>query len=163
MKKKVHRKTLKWLGDSKEVLSAFPLSSGNVFADLGIENPDDYLAKSELAARIQAAIEARGLTQREAGALLGLSQPKVSTLLKGCLDGFSTDRLFRFLTTLGSDVTISVSRPHARKVGRVSVLPAKGTVRPAAHKEKGGMSYAGHAKISVVAKRKRGPVGSSSS
>ena len=136
-------------------------SSGNVFADLGIENPDEYLAKSELAASIQAAIEARGLTQKQAGALLGLSQPKVSTLLRGRLDGFSTDRLLRFLTLLGSDVTIHVSRPHARKAGRVSVVPAKRIVRPAAHKAKGGMSYSGHAKISA-AKRKSGPAGSTS-
>ncbi|MFO0887992.1 MAG: helix-turn-helix transcriptional regulator [Isosphaeraceae bacterium] len=100
-------------------------SSGNVFADLGIEDSEGYLAKSELAARIQAAIEARGLTQKAAGALLGISQPRVSTLLKGRLDGFSTDRLFRFLNALGVDVTIHVSMPHPRRTGRVSVVSEK--------------------------------------
>src|SRR4051794_12976079 len=97
--------------------------SDNVFADLGIEDPEESLAKSDLAARIQAAIEARGSTQKAAGALLGISQPRVSTLLKGRLDGFSTDRLFRFLTLLDSDIEIRVSKPHPRKTGRVSVVP----------------------------------------
>ncbi len=121
-------------------------SSGNVFADLGIENPEEYLAKADLAASIQAAIEMRGLTQKQAGALLGISQPNVSTLLKGKLNGFSTDRLLRFLTLLGSDVKISVSRPDFRKVGRVSVSPARRVVHPAAREAKVETSYGGNAK-----------------
>jgi len=138
-------------------------SGGNVFADLGIANPEEYLAKADLAASIQAAIEMRGLTQKQAGALLGISQPKVSTLLKGKLDGFSTDRLLRFLTLLGSDVTISVSRPDARKVGRVSVSPARRVVRSAAREAKVETSFGGNAKP----KLKRGsgipdPAGSTS-
>src|SRR4051812_31441643 len=96
-------------------------SSGNVFADLGIDDAEEYLAKSDLAAQIQAAIEARRLTQKKAGALIGISQPKVSDLLRGRLDGFSTDRLFRFLARLGADVRISVSRPNPGKPGHISV------------------------------------------
>jgi len=100
-----------------------------VFADLGIKNPEEYLAKSELAAQIQIVIKARGLTQAAAGALLGIEQPKVSTLLSGRLDGFSTDRLLRFLTLLGSDIKISVSKPHSKKIGQVSVLSPMMTKR----------------------------------
>ena len=96
-------------------------SSGNVFADLGIRNPDRYLAKADLAAQILQIVERRRLTQTAAGKLLGINQPKVSTLLNGRLDGFSTDRLIRFLNKLGCDVRITVSRPHARKVGKVQV------------------------------------------
>ena len=66
-------------------------------------------------------VERRRLTQTAAGKLLGINQPKVSTLLNGRLDGFSTDRLIRFLNKLGCDVRITVSRPHARKVGKVQV------------------------------------------
>jgi len=96
-------------------------SSGNVFADLRIPNPDEYLAKAELAARIFKIIRRRRLTQAAAGKLLGISQPKVSALLNGRLDGFSTDRLFRFLNALGCDVRITISRPRPRARGQIQV------------------------------------------
>jgi predicted XRE-type DNA-binding protein len=88
-------------------------SSGNVFADLGLKNPEKLLAKAELAQRICDIIAERKLTQVRAARLLGIDQPKVSALMRGKLDGFSTDRLFRFLNALGSDVEIVV-RPARR-------------------------------------------------
>lgn len=97
-------------------------SSGNVFADLKLPDADEYLAKSELALHIFRIIKARRLTQVAAGELLGISQPKVSALLKGRLDGFSTDRLFRFLNALGCDIRITISRPRPRARGQVHVL-----------------------------------------
>ncbi len=102
-------------------LPVYP-SSGNVFADLGISNADEYLAKSKLAVEIFKIVKARRLTQAATGKLLGISQPKVSALLNGQLDGFSSDRLFRFLNALGCDVKITVSAPHPRKSGQVRVL-----------------------------------------
>ena len=97
-------------------------SSGNVFADLGIENSEQYLAKSELAAEILRIIQRRRLTQAEAGKLLGLRQPKVSDLLRGRLDGFSTDRLLRFITLLGYDVQIRLSKARAHTQGHMEVM-----------------------------------------
>ena len=97
-------------------------SSGNVFADLGIKDADAYLAKSVLAIHIHKVIKKRRLTQDEAGQILGISQPKVSAIIKGRLDGFSTERLFRFLNVLGCDVKISVSRPHPQRPGQVMVV-----------------------------------------
>ena len=97
-------------------------SSGNVFADLGLPDADEYMAKSELAVRIFKIIKSRRLTQAAAGKLLGITQPKVSALINGRLDGFSTERLIRFLNALGCDVRISVSRPHPRKAGQLHVL-----------------------------------------
>jgi predicted XRE-type DNA-binding protein len=85
-------------------------SSGNVFADLGLKNAEELLAKAELVQRISEFIAERKLTQIRAVELLGIDQPKVSALLRGKLDGFSTDRLFRFLNALGRDVEI-VIRP----------------------------------------------------
>jgi predicted XRE-type DNA-binding protein len=85
-------------------------SSGNVFADLGLKNPEELLAKAELVQRICDIIAERKLTQVRAAKLLGIDQPKISALMRGKLDGFSTDRLFRFLNSLGSDVDI-VIRP----------------------------------------------------
>lgn len=96
--------------------------SGNVFADLELPDADECLAKSELAARIFKIIKSRRLTQAAAGKLLGINQPKVSALLAGRLEGFSTDRLFRFLNALGCDVIITVSRPHPKSPGQVQVL-----------------------------------------
>src|SRR5438270_11390839 len=88
-------------------------SSGNVFADLGLKDPEELLAKAELVQRIADIIAERKLTQVRAAKLLGIDQPKVSALLRGKLDGFSTDRLFRFLNALGRDVEI-VIRPARR-------------------------------------------------
>ena len=94
-------------------------SSGNVFADLGLPDADDLLAKANLALHIRRTIEARKLTQLQAAGILGLDQPKVSSIINGRLDGFSTDRLMRFLNDLGCDVQISVSAPHPEMRGHV--------------------------------------------
>ena len=98
-------------------------STGNVFADLGLPNADEALAKAEIASRICDIIARRRLTQSEAGAILGIDQPKVSALMRGRLEGFSSERLFRFLNALGRDVEI-VIKPKRRgtKRGRIRVL-----------------------------------------
>lgn len=85
-------------------------SSGNVFADLGFPNPEEELAKADLAIRISQLLGERKLTQKQAASLLGIDQPKVSALLSGKLEGFSTERLLRFINRLGQDVQI-VIRP----------------------------------------------------
>src|SRR5947207_6799530 len=87
-------------------------SSGNVFADLEVPDAGEALAKAELAGRICAIIAERKLTQAKAATLLGVDQPKVSALMRGKLDGFSADRLFRFLNALGQDVEIAVRPRH---------------------------------------------------
>jgi predicted XRE-type DNA-binding protein len=86
--------------------------SGNVFADLNLPNPDLALAKAELVQRIRYLIAERKLTQVKAAKLLGLDQPKVSALVRGRVEGYSIDRLFRFLNALGQRVEITV-RPNA--------------------------------------------------
>lgn len=99
-------------------------SSGNVFADLNVDDAEGYQAKAALAAEIFRIVKMRGLTQAATGALLGIGQPKVSALLKGRLDGFSTDRLIRFLMLLGCDVQITVSPSHSGTPGQVQVVAA---------------------------------------
>jgi predicted XRE-type DNA-binding protein len=96
--------------------------SGNVFADLGVPDPGLALAKADLAASILLIIEREGFTQAAAGKRLGIGQPKASALLRGRLEGFSTDRLVRFLTLLGCDVRISVSGPRPEGQGGVRVV-----------------------------------------
>lgn len=99
------------------------VSSGNVFADLGIPEPEEALAKADLAYRISSIITHRHLTQKEAAELLDIDQPKVSALMRGRLGGFSTDRLLRFLNALGRDVEIRVKRTsRTRTYGRTHVV-----------------------------------------
>ena len=104
------------------------VSSGNVFADLGFKDAEERLAKSELAVRIAIAIKQRKLTQVAAAEVCGIDQPKISKLLRGDLDGFSTERLIRVLNALGQDVEIVVKAPargQRRHVkGRLTVRAA---------------------------------------
>ncbi len=97
--------------------------SGNVFADLGVAEPEEELAKAQLASLIRDAIKRRRLTQDQAATLTGLDQPKVSALVNGRLGGFSSDRLMRCLTALGQDVEIVVRRrARSRARGRLRVV-----------------------------------------
>ena len=97
--------------------------SGNVFADLGLPNPEQEQIKAELTLEIYRIIRERGLTQVEAGRVLGIRQPHVSTLMRNRSGNFSVGRLMEFLTALGQDVEITV-RPAAKrkKHGAMSVL-----------------------------------------
>lgn len=102
------------------------LSSGNVFADLGLMDAEEYMARTKLALRIIEIIRERKLTQTRAAKILGVDQPKISALMHGRLDGFSTERLFRFLNDLGRDVEIIIRpRLEGNKKARVRVLAAR--------------------------------------
>jgi len=89
------------------------ISSGNIFADLGFPDAEEKLAKVNLAYQINTIIKQKKLTQVQAATLLDIDQPKISALSKGKLAGFSLERLFRFLTILGQDITIKVA-PKAK-------------------------------------------------
>lgn len=100
------------------------VSSGNVFADLGLPDSDELLAKADLALRIKSIATHRHLTQNQTARLLGTTQPKVSDLFAGKLVGFSMERLIRFLNSLDRDVKIVVSRkPRRRGHATVKVTP----------------------------------------
>src|SRR5271155_5024141 len=103
--------------DDKE--NATTKSSGNVFADLGLSDADDLMGKANFALHIRRTIEQRGLTQAQAAPLLGLDQAQISSIINGRLDGFSSDRLMRFLNDLGCDVQIRISTPHPESRGQL--------------------------------------------
>ena len=106
----------------KKRLSDIEESTGNVFADLELSNPEERLAKAELARKISQIVAERHLTQAEAANLLGIDQPKISALMRGRLGGFSFERLMRFLNLLGRDVEITVkAKPGKRRQGEVIV------------------------------------------
>jgi predicted XRE-type DNA-binding protein len=90
-------------------------SCGNVFADLGIANPEEALAKSQIVLEIATIIKRKKLTQAKVAKILRIAQPKVSLLLRGYLKSFSLERLFRFLNDLGQDIYIKiVPTSHSR-------------------------------------------------
>jgi predicted XRE-type DNA-binding protein len=100
----------------------YTVSSGNVFADLGLPNAEEALAKAELANKIIELIRGRRLTQVQAAKLLGVDQPKISALFRGRLTGFSIERLMRFLLLFGQDIKITVqASPRSRARARVLV------------------------------------------
>jgi predicted XRE-type DNA-binding protein len=100
-------------------------SSGNVFADLGFADADERQTKVRLAVVINDILRRRGLSQVEAAKQLGVNQPKVSALSKFRLEGFSVERLMRFLTALNQDVEIVIhNRSRTRRPGRVFVTAA---------------------------------------
>ena len=96
---------------------------GNVFADLGLANPEQEQLKARLTLQIYRIIKARGLTQAQAGEIIGVAQPQVSLLMRNRSGNFSVERLISFLTALGHDVEITV-RPTRKQHGEMSVVVA---------------------------------------
>jgi predicted XRE-type DNA-binding protein len=95
--------------------------SGNVFADLGLQNADQELTKARLTLQIARIIKDRGLTQVEAAKILGIQQPHVSALTRNRAGSFSVGRLIDFLTALGQDVEITVT-PTRKEHGAMSII-----------------------------------------
>lgn len=107
--------------------------SGNVFADMGFEEPEEELTKAQLTSEIRQVIKRRRLTQAAAAELMGIDQPKVSALLNYRLYTFSSGRLMRLLAALGQDVEITIrAKAHGRRYGSIRVVQE--TVAPDAPK-----------------------------
>jgi predicted XRE-type DNA-binding protein len=105
---------------SNRLDSQFRASSGNVFKDLNVAEPDKELVKVGLVRAICAIVSDRRLKQIDVAARLDIAQPKVSLLLRGRTAGFSTDALMRFLNRLGQSIDIvvkpggSANRPNGK-------------------------------------------------
>jgi predicted XRE-type DNA-binding protein len=93
-------------------------SSGNVFRDLGFSGKEaEHLKlRAELMAHLQKVITGRGLTQAEVAKRVGVTQPRVSDLMRGRIDLFSIDTLIDMLARLGIRAKL-VLRPHRRRAG----------------------------------------------
>ena len=104
--------------------STFEVSSGNVFADLGVPDPDTALAKSRLAQQIASIVAERGWTQARTAAVFEIDQPNVSRVLRGRVRGFSAERLINLLVRLDQDVEIRVhANPEPARPAHVVILP----------------------------------------
>ena len=100
-------------------------SSGNVFADLAIDMPEEMLAKARIAQLIVQIVTKSHMTQKEAAEVLGLTQPKVSLIMNGRLEGFSLERLIMTMTALDRDVEIRIrKKPRTREHAHLNVVYA---------------------------------------
>jgi predicted XRE-type DNA-binding protein len=97
--------------------------SGNVFADLGLPNPEQELLKAQLTLQIYTILKDSGMTQVEIAKILGVQQPQVSLLMRNRAGNFSVGRLMEFLTALRRDVEVTV-RPTRKEHGTLSVTSA---------------------------------------
>ena len=97
--------------------------SGNVFADLGLADAEKLKIKTGLVVEIRKAMRSRGLTQQEAAKLMGITQPKVSDMMRGDFRNLSERKLMDCLTRLGYDIEIKV-RPAKFEVGHLMLAPA---------------------------------------
>lgn len=100
----------------------FERSSGNVFADLGLPQPEELKTKLVLAVRLNERIKALHLKQSEIGVRLGLAQPNVSALLNYRLDNFSSEKLLEFFNALGYDVDFLIRPTRGAQRGTTQVL-----------------------------------------
>ncbi len=102
----------------------FENSSGNVFADLGLDEADELYTRAALGAQVVTLLKEEGYTQAETSRLLGIKQPEVSALMCAKFHRFSQERLIGFLNKLNLKVTIQISR-HQRgePFQQVSITP----------------------------------------
>lgn len=98
-------------------------SSGNVYADLGLPDAEELKIKTGLVIEIRKAIRRLNLTQQEAAKRMGITQPKVSGMMRGDLSNLSERKLMDCLTRLGYDIEISV-RPTRAAVGHLILAAA---------------------------------------
>ena len=97
--------------------------SENVFADIGVRDPEESRVRADLAFKIAQLIKNRGLRQADVAKILGVDQAKVSKLVRGRISGFTSDRLFRYLEALGCDVKIELKETRTVHVrGRVQII-----------------------------------------
>jgi predicted XRE-type DNA-binding protein len=97
--------------------------SDNVFADLGLADAEKLKIKTGLVIEIRKAMRSRELTQQEAAKLMGISQPKVSDMMRGDFTNLSEPKLMDCLTRLGYDIEITV-RPAKAEVGHLILASA---------------------------------------
>ena len=97
--------------------------SGNVYADLGLPDAEKLKIKTGLVIAIRKAMNSLGLTQQEAARRMGITQPKVSDMMRGDFINLSERKLMDCLTRLGYDIEIKV-RPAKTQLGHLMLATA---------------------------------------
>jgi predicted XRE-type DNA-binding protein len=102
------------MSDRKKTDIEYEEGSGNVFADLGLEDADELFARAQIGVCVFKILKDRKLKQREIAPILGIAQSDMSHLMNGHFSRFTTDKLLHFLKRLDRKITIQIA-PH--KVG----------------------------------------------
>ena len=102
----------------------FIQGTDNVFADLGVSNPEEALAKAELARKINAILTKRNLSQAEVACLLGVHQPRISDLVNGKISKFTLDNLVHMLNKLDWDVVITTKHKPKNRAQALTLVAA---------------------------------------
>lgn len=92
----------------------YEVTTDNIFADLGLDQPEELLARAKLMHAVGTLIKSSNLSQNAIAKKLGISQPKVSMLVSGKLSAFSNDTLMHYLYLIGCDVKITIKKPRSQ-------------------------------------------------
>jgi predicted XRE-type DNA-binding protein len=95
--------------------------SGNIFRDIGLDNPEQHLLKAKVVSVLSKLIENSGLTQTAAAAKIGIKQPDLSKVLRGDFAGFSLGRLLLATNAMGADFEIKFNKPTQNRKGHARV------------------------------------------
>lgn len=90
----------------------YEVSSDNIFADLGLEGSEELLARAQLMHQLGLLIKSSKLSQKQIAQKLGITQPKVSMLISGKFNEFSSEKLMHYLSLIGCYVEISIQKPR---------------------------------------------------
>jgi len=102
------------------------ITTDNIFADLGLKNAEELMARSDLMSEVVSIIRNSGLSQKVIATILGISAPKVSALMTGKINDFSNDTLMNYLTLLGCNIEIKVLPQHrVSRSGKRGMLKVK--------------------------------------
>lgn len=94
----------------------YEISTNNIFADLGLEDSDELLARAQLMHQLGLLIKSSKFTQKEIAKKLGITQPKVSMLLSGKFNEFSSEKLMLYLSLMGCYVEINIRKPRSKNL-----------------------------------------------
>ncbi len=100
-------------------------SCGNVFADIGLPNPEELLLKAEIVYKIKQELKARNITQKQAAEVMNISQPRLSLILRGQYINISESKLLHCLNKLGYDVKIKIEKAKRNTLGYTSLAFAR--------------------------------------
>jgi predicted XRE-type DNA-binding protein len=107
------------------------VTTDNIFADLGLEDSEEMVTRSDLMSEVASLIRKSSLTQKEVAKILGISTPKVSALMNGKINDFSNDTLLNYLAMLGCNVEIRIlpQRIVNRSVKRGKIKIKRSTIK----------------------------------
>ncbi len=93
----------------------YEVTEGNIFADLGLDQPEELLAKAEFLQQLNALIKASKLSHKELAKKLGITQSRFSLLVRGKLFSLTTKTVLRYLNILGYEVEIIIKSPKSKR------------------------------------------------